>query len=172
MIARLGPQVIAERRRIYKGVSPNVDFYSGFVYSMLDTPARALHADLRHGAHRGLERTYARRIDECRQDHRPRIQKRFRRKAVCAACRAVSAGRYTAKRNGPSEKPKSVFALIFCILSDPRELPPPEKPPPPPEKPPPAAGKSSAAGEPAAVIAAVKAAAIEAAASAAVPMPA
>ena len=38
MIARLGPQVIAERRRIYKGVSPNVDFYSGFVYSMLDIP--------------------------------------------------------------------------------------------------------------------------------------
>lgn len=37
-IARLAPQVIAERRRIYKGVSPNVDFYSGFVYSMLDIP--------------------------------------------------------------------------------------------------------------------------------------
>ncbi len=38
LIARLGPQVISERRRIYKGVSPNVDFYSGFVYSMLDIP--------------------------------------------------------------------------------------------------------------------------------------
>ncbi len=38
MIDRLAPQVIAERRRIYKGVSPNVDFYSGFVYSMLDIP--------------------------------------------------------------------------------------------------------------------------------------
>ncbi len=37
-VARLAPQVIAKERRIYKGVSPNVDFYSGFVYSMLDLP--------------------------------------------------------------------------------------------------------------------------------------
>lgn len=37
-IERLAPQVIAEKRRIYKGVSANVDFYSGFVYSMLDIP--------------------------------------------------------------------------------------------------------------------------------------
>ena len=35
---RLAPEVIAEERRIYKGVSANVDFYSGFVYSMLDLP--------------------------------------------------------------------------------------------------------------------------------------
>ncbi len=39
LIARLGPEVISARRRIYKGVSPNVDFYSGFVYSMLDIPS-------------------------------------------------------------------------------------------------------------------------------------
>lgn len=38
MIERLAPQVIAERARIYKGVSANVDFYSGFVYSMLEIP--------------------------------------------------------------------------------------------------------------------------------------
>ncbi len=37
-VARLAPVVIGERRRIYKGVSPNIDFYSGFVYSMLDLP--------------------------------------------------------------------------------------------------------------------------------------
>ncbi len=37
-VARLSPQIIAKERRIYKGVSPNVDFYSGFVYSMLDLP--------------------------------------------------------------------------------------------------------------------------------------
>ena len=35
---RLAPQIIAEERRIYKGVSANIDFYSGFVYSMLDLP--------------------------------------------------------------------------------------------------------------------------------------
>ena len=38
MIERLGPKVITEERKIYKGVSANVDFYSGFVYSMLDIP--------------------------------------------------------------------------------------------------------------------------------------
>ncbi len=32
--------------RIYKGVSANVDFYSGFVYSMLDLPHGALHTDV------------------------------------------------------------------------------------------------------------------------------
>ena len=37
-IEELAPEVIAEKRRIYKGVSANVDFYSGFVYSMLGIP--------------------------------------------------------------------------------------------------------------------------------------
>ena len=38
LVERLAPEVIAKERRIYKGVSANVDFYSGFVYSMLDLP--------------------------------------------------------------------------------------------------------------------------------------
>ncbi len=38
MIERMAPKVIAEKARIYKGVSANVDFYSGFVYSMLEIP--------------------------------------------------------------------------------------------------------------------------------------
>ena len=38
MVEELAPEVIAEERRIYKGVSANVDFYSGFVYSMLNLP--------------------------------------------------------------------------------------------------------------------------------------
>jgi citrate synthase len=37
-IEELAPQVIAEKRHIFKGVSPNVDFYSGFVYEMLGIP--------------------------------------------------------------------------------------------------------------------------------------
>ncbi|MCI5740624.1 MAG: citrate/2-methylcitrate synthase [Lachnospiraceae bacterium] len=37
-VERLAPKVIAEERKIYKGVSPNVDFFSGFAYSMLDLP--------------------------------------------------------------------------------------------------------------------------------------
>ena len=37
-VERLAPEIIASERRIYKGVSPNVDFYSGFVYNMLGIP--------------------------------------------------------------------------------------------------------------------------------------
>ena len=37
-VERLAPEVIAEKRKIYKGVNANVDFYSGLVYSMLDLP--------------------------------------------------------------------------------------------------------------------------------------
>ncbi len=38
-VEKLAPEVIASERKIYKGVSANVDFYSGFVYSMLDLPS-------------------------------------------------------------------------------------------------------------------------------------
>ena len=37
-IEELAPELIARKRKIYKGVSPNVDFYSGFVYDMLGIP--------------------------------------------------------------------------------------------------------------------------------------
>lgn len=37
-IEKLAPELIAKKRKIYKGVSPNVDFYSGFVYDMLGIP--------------------------------------------------------------------------------------------------------------------------------------
>ncbi|MBP3544038.1 MAG: citrate synthase, partial [Lachnospiraceae bacterium] len=37
-VERLAAQLIAKERKIYKGVSANIDFYSGFVYSMLDLP--------------------------------------------------------------------------------------------------------------------------------------
>ena len=37
-VAQAAAELIAEKRRIYKGVSPNVDFYSGFVYDMLGLP--------------------------------------------------------------------------------------------------------------------------------------
>ncbi len=38
LIEELAPELIGEKRKIFKGVSPNVDFYSGFVYEMLDIP--------------------------------------------------------------------------------------------------------------------------------------
>lgn len=37
-VERLAPEVIGKKRRIYKGVASNVDFYSGLLYSMLDIP--------------------------------------------------------------------------------------------------------------------------------------
>ena len=37
-IEKIAAELIAEERRIYKGVSANIDFYSGFVYSMLNLP--------------------------------------------------------------------------------------------------------------------------------------
>lgn len=37
-VEKLAPKVISQKRHIYKGVSANIDFYSGFVYSMLDIP--------------------------------------------------------------------------------------------------------------------------------------
>lgn len=38
LVERLAPEIIAQERKIYKGVSPNVDFFSGFAYSMLNLP--------------------------------------------------------------------------------------------------------------------------------------
>lgn len=37
-IESLAPQVISHKRKMYKGVSANIDFYSGFVYKLLDLP--------------------------------------------------------------------------------------------------------------------------------------
>ena len=37
-VERLAVKLITQERKIYKGVSANVDFYSGFIYSMLDLP--------------------------------------------------------------------------------------------------------------------------------------
>lgn len=37
-VARLAPEVIAEKRKMFKGVSANVDFYSGLIYKILDLP--------------------------------------------------------------------------------------------------------------------------------------
>lgn len=44
-VADIAAELIAEKRKIYKGVSPNVDFYSGFVYDMLGLP-RELYTPL------------------------------------------------------------------------------------------------------------------------------
>ena len=40
LVEQLAPEVIAQKYRIYKGVSANIDFYSGFAYDMLDLPTQ------------------------------------------------------------------------------------------------------------------------------------
>lgn len=37
-VEKLAPKIIAEERKMYKGVSANVDFFSGFAYDMLNLP--------------------------------------------------------------------------------------------------------------------------------------
>ena len=37
-VAELAPEIISEKRKMYKGVSPNVDFYSGLIYRMMELP--------------------------------------------------------------------------------------------------------------------------------------
>lgn len=37
-VAEMAPEIIAEKRKMYKGVSANVDFYSGLIYKMLELP--------------------------------------------------------------------------------------------------------------------------------------
>lgn len=38
MVEEIAPKLIMKKRNILKGVSPNIDFYSGFVYEMLGIP--------------------------------------------------------------------------------------------------------------------------------------
>jgi citrate synthase len=45
LVERLAPQIISNERKMYKGVSANIDFYSGFVYDMLSLP-RELYTPL------------------------------------------------------------------------------------------------------------------------------
>lgn len=67
-VARLAPEVIAKERKIYKGVSANVDFFSGYVYHLLDLPEQLytpIFAIARIGgwsAHRLEELLYGKKI--------------------------------------------------------------------------------------------------------------
>ena len=65
------PEVIAEERKIYKGVSANVDFYSGFVYQHAGSAHGAVHPHFRHGPHCRLERPPHGGAHRRGQDHPP-----------------------------------------------------------------------------------------------------
>ncbi len=53
-VEQMAPEVIGEKRKMYKGVNANVDFYSGLVYSMLDLP-HELYTNLCGGTYRRME---------------------------------------------------------------------------------------------------------------------
>ena len=48
LVEKLATKVINEERKTYKGVSANIDFYSGFVYSMLDLPLELYMSSFPH----------------------------------------------------------------------------------------------------------------------------
>ena len=65
MVEHMAPEVIAQKRKMYKGVNANVDFYSGLVYNMLGIP-KELYTAFCSSAYRRLECPQIRRIKECR----------------------------------------------------------------------------------------------------------
>ena len=71
MIERLAPEVISEKRKVYKGVSANVDFYSGFVYKMLGLPTELFTPIFAIAKNCRLERSQIGRINKCRKIIRP-----------------------------------------------------------------------------------------------------
>ena len=58
-VERLAPKVIGRKRKIYKGVAANVDFYSGLLYSLLDIPCELYTPLFCNSSYYGLERTQA-----------------------------------------------------------------------------------------------------------------
>ena len=71
-IERIAPEVIAKERKIYKGVSANIDFYSGFAYNMLNLPPELYTPIFAISRISGWS---AHRIEEIVNDNPSRIQK-------------------------------------------------------------------------------------------------
>ena len=77
-IERMAPQLIAQERKIFKGVSPNVDFYSGCVRDA-GHPHGAVHPAVCRGARHGLERPPHRGAAQRQQDHPSGLQRALAR---------------------------------------------------------------------------------------------
>ena len=86
----------------------NVDFYSGFVYSMLDLPLELYTPIFRRQPHCRVERPPPGRAGQRRQDYPPRLQVRAARNALCAAAPALKAD---------LQKPQSPCPRqgLFCV---------------------------------------------------------
>ncbi len=87
MVENMAPKVIAEKRKIYKGVNANVDFYSGLVYSMLDLPP-ALYTPIFATAR--IVGWSAHRLEELRNVDK--ILLSVKRREDADSCRGMAAG--------------------------------------------------------------------------------
>ena len=85
LVAKLAPEIIAKKRMMYKGVSANVDFYSGLVYRMLNLPCELYTPIFCNGAHCRLERPPSGGTAKCRQDHPTFLYRRKKAAGVYAA---------------------------------------------------------------------------------------
>ena len=72
-VERIAPEIISGERKMYKGVSANVDFYSGFVYQMLGFP-ESCSPPVRHRPDQRLERPPAGGAGQRQPDHPARLQ--------------------------------------------------------------------------------------------------
>ena len=75
---------------MYKGVSVNVDFYSGFVYDMLGLPHELYTPAVRNSAHSRLECSPNRRTAERRKNYPPRVYERTAPQRLQAYRRKIS----------------------------------------------------------------------------------
>ena len=87
-VERLAPKIIARERKIYKGVSPNVDFFKRLCIQHAGTSRRTLHADLCNRPYRRMERTPSGGSDRRRKNHASCLQKCQRAQTLCANVRA------------------------------------------------------------------------------------
>lgn len=84
-VERLAPAVIAKERQMYKGVSVNVDFYSGFVYKMLGLPMELYTPIFAIARMVGLERSSGWKSLSPTARHPPCVQDALHRSALCGA---------------------------------------------------------------------------------------
>ena len=116
-VARLAPKVIGEERKIYKGVSANIDFYSGFVYSMLDLPLE-LYTPI--FAISGLERPPHRGAHQCGQDHPSCIQECQTAGGLCAFARPQIIYK---TRPGAFQAPGLALLCVECFRYNLKNMP-------------------------------------------------
>lgn len=74
LVESLAGKMIKEQRNLQKNVCANVDFYSGFVYSMLGIPQELFTAIFAIARMPGMERTPTGRVDKCEQNYPSGLQ--------------------------------------------------------------------------------------------------